>query len=76
MGDIADMMLDGVLCEGCGEYMGEGFGVPQRCDGCAMPYAVKPTAANKIPCFVCGKKIKVAGMRDHLKDVHKKGTQT
>lgn len=34
MGDIADMMLDGTLCEGCGEYLGEGDGFPQRCPGC------------------------------------------
>lgn len=31
MGDIADMMLDGTLCEGCGEYIGEGDGFPQYC---------------------------------------------
>lgn len=35
MGDIADMMLDGTLCEGCGEYLGgESFGVPRYCSGC------------------------------------------
>lgn len=31
MGEIADMMLDGTLCEGCGEYIGEGDGYPQYC---------------------------------------------
>ena len=28
------MMLDGVFCEGCGEYMGDNFGYPQRCAEC------------------------------------------
>lgn len=31
MGEIADMMLDGTLCEGCGVYIGEGDGFPQYC---------------------------------------------
>ena len=37
MGEIADMMLDGTLCEGCGEYIDdEGYGVPRYCsDECA-----------------------------------------
>lgn len=35
MGDIADMMLDGTLCGGCGVFLdGEGFGVPRYCRGC------------------------------------------
>jgi hypothetical protein len=37
MGEIADMMLDGTLCQHCGEWMGEGRdgeGYPQCCDGC------------------------------------------
>ena len=37
MGDIADMMLDGTLCEGCGVLLadGESYGFPGLCDGCA-----------------------------------------
>lgn len=35
MGEIAEMMLDGTLCEGCGEYLGgESLGFPMRCGGC------------------------------------------
>lgn len=34
MGDIAEMMLEGTLCEGCGVYMGEGDGYPVRCEDC------------------------------------------
>jgi len=34
MGDIADLMLEGALCEACGEFLGDGDGFPQRCPGC------------------------------------------
>lgn len=44
MGEIADMMLDGTLCEGCGELMDglvndtdeldEAPGHPRRCAAC------------------------------------------
>lgn len=36
MGEVAEMMLDGTLCEGCGEYIGDPVGFPQYCsDECA-----------------------------------------
>ena len=32
MGDVADMMLDGLLCEGCGVFLdGEEPGFPRYC---------------------------------------------
>lgn len=42
MGEIADMMLDGTLCEGCGTYMeGEGYGFPRYCsNACARDRGV------------------------------------
>lgn len=38
-GEIAEMMLEGLLCQGCGEFMGdeesgEGQGFPGYCAGC------------------------------------------
>jgi len=37
MGDVADMMLDGTLCEGCGVFLDDlgGVGFPRLCGGCA-----------------------------------------
>ena len=35
MGEIADMMIEGEICECCGEYLGEGGGFAQLCAGCA-----------------------------------------
>lgn len=34
MGDIAEMMLNGTLCSGCGEYLGESEGFPKECEDC------------------------------------------
>ncbi len=38
MGDIADMMLEGDLCERCGEYIDDegGDGAPRLCAGCQL----------------------------------------
>lgn len=34
MSDIADMMLDGTLCEQCGVYLGNAVGHTRLCRGC------------------------------------------
>lgn len=34
MGEIAEMHLDGTLCERCGVYMGEPCGYPRYCHDC------------------------------------------
>jgi len=34
MGEIAEMMLDGTLCEECGLYIGLGQGIPRKCHNC------------------------------------------
>lgn len=34
MSEYTDDMLDGVFCECCGEYLGEGYGAPRRCRIC------------------------------------------
>jgi hypothetical protein len=46
MGDIAEMMLDGTLCEQCGTYMGNAIGYPRVCRGCNP---AKPAPAAKKP---------------------------
>lgn len=52
MGEIADMMLDGTMCEGCGEYMGEGDGFPQYCsEQCANDRGANPSQIKDRPVF-------------------------
>lgn len=85
MGEIADMMLDGTLCEGCGEYLGDDGGYPVRCAGCQRdldqaltmePEKRKALVAGvpKVACPVCSRKFKVTGIGDHWKTKH--GAQT
>src|SRR6185312_10679181 len=51
MGEIADMMLDGTLCEGCGEFMGDdGDGWPRYCSpDCAAARGMPYTPPDKRP---------------------------
>lgn len=35
MGEIAEMMLDGTLCERCGCFIGEAVGYPRECFACS-----------------------------------------
>lgn len=81
MGDIADMMLDGTLDEETGEYIGdhnlekygtESPGFPVSLEREARDRKVKniPRKGDKIACNVCGKKVKIAGLDMHKRDVH------
>lgn len=36
MGEVTEMMLDGVLCECCGVYIGDPVGYPITCDDCEV----------------------------------------
>jgi hypothetical protein len=75
MGDVADAMLDGDLCQCCGVYMEGGAGYPQTCNACqrnnaeAAQRVVRPMVA-KVACPTCGKKVKAAGLADHQRDAH------
>lgn len=78
MGDIVDMMLDGILCVGCGAYIdGESDGFPRRCDDCtrydkqeARSRAPAKAAAPKTNCPTCNRRVKLAGLADHQRDAH------
>ena len=34
MGDIADAVIEGMMCELCGVYLGIGPGYPRQCEDC------------------------------------------
>lgn len=70
MGEIADMMLDGTLCEGCGVYLGSDMGFPMRCPDCEPAQHPPSPNPRKMNCPDCGKRIKRAGLADHMRDVH------
>src|ERR1700686_4601532 len=80
MGEIADMMLDGTLCQECGEYMDGDSGYPRTCGACSGRHrrsggTSRPTVAPeggraKIECQTCGKRLVPAGLKDHQRDKH------
>ena len=77
MGDIADMMLDGCLCQGCGVYLGEGDGFPEFCLGCQHEQGVpnkkhphQTISPLKAPCRYCGKHYKKSGLHAHTMAKH------
>lgn len=72
MGDIAEMMLDGTLCEGCGVALdGADEGFPRRCCDCQEESTFdQPKKASKCYCPDCGRRVKAAGLADHMRDAH------
>ena len=69
MGEIAEAMIDGELCERCGVYLGAAVGHQRMCGGCRRDEG-KPHPNAKVPCKHCGKLVKFIGMRDHTKALH------
>jgi hypothetical protein len=75
MGDVAEMMLDGTLCERCGVYIGNPDGYPKKCKPCKKEdnlenHAKYLLTQKKVECPTCKKKIKPAGLADHIRDKH------
>lgn len=76
MGDVAEMMIDGTLCQGCGVFLNdEAPGHPCFCADCEAE-AKKTRIASyqppkpKVECGVCGRKVKPTGLSDHMRDAH------
>lgn len=73
MGEVAEMMLDGTLCQFCGVYIGEDVGFPVTCPDCKEPM---PSRAMRTgggwECPVCPRNFSTKGAKlQHLRDVHK-----
>jgi hypothetical protein len=73
MGDIADAMLDGDLCQCCGEYMEGGDGYPRTCAACSQREArnYPDGRSGKVKCPICNKTVKAVGLKDHTRAAHK-----
>ena len=76
MGEIAEMMLDGTLCEQCGTFIGEPCEHPRLCNSCdgenkKQAFVIRGRKnGSKMQCQKCGKWVTVVGMGNHLKDAH------
>ena len=80
MGDIADAMIDGELCQECGTYMGDACGYPRSCLDCMngggnhKALVKKSTGLEKqerVKCS-CGRWIAPRGMQTHIAHYHVK----
>ena len=50
MGEYAEMMLDGTMCQGCGEFLcdgDDGPGFPGFCEACAADQEPEPSRSGK-----------------------------
>ena len=77
MGDIAEMMLEGLLDEETGEYIGDINSKRYGSESPGFPVSYErdrresnQRKSNKTSCPKCGKRVKKAGIDMHLKDVH------
>lgn len=81
MGEYAEMMLDGTLCECCGTFIDDegGEGIPRYCSNqCArdrgrldaLPNPVTRRNPTKTNCPTCNRRVKIAGLQDHIRDAH------
>ena len=70
MGEIAEMMLDGTLCGGCGVYLhGNGQGFQRFCQDCTQTES-RPSGRGRVSCPQCGRRVKFVGLADHKRDAH------
>jgi hypothetical protein len=78
MGEIAEMMLDGFMCEQCGEIIGdietgEGQGFPGLCAGCQAEQIgrVSKPKDKRFKCTDCNRRFSSEAARcDHIRDKH------
>lgn len=66
MGEIADDIVDGVICQLCCRPI-EDYGYPRTCDDCQEE---DRPVASKVHSPDCGKRVKVKGLKDHRRDAH------
>lgn len=75
MGDIADQVIEGLICQLCLCPTDDNPGIdsPYTCGECADDFYVPhKTKAVKVKCPCCKKKVKEVGLNDHIRDVHER----
>ena len=80
MGDVADMIADGTLCQSClcPFDNGNASGFPRVCRACGAPnsYVIRPADREKKHQCHCGKKFRTKqGLNHHQRDVHSEGSK-
>jgi hypothetical protein len=75
MGEISEDIFDGIICSSCQRFIGNPVGYPRKCKSCHKQENIetntKRTASlKKVACPTCKKKVKPAGLADHIRDKH------
>ncbi len=76
MGELADLILEGALCQQCGHDFMESSGYPRLCSSCSKPArpATKkpaPPATKKHGCVLCPRKFSsTTALADHTRAAH------
>jgi len=74
MGDYADMVLEGLLDEESGEYIGDTNKAKYGSEAPGFPISYereeREKKASKVNCPHCNKWVKNAGLQMHIKAVH------
>jgi hypothetical protein len=68
-----DDICDGIICSGCGKFLGNPIGYPRKCKPCQNEQNRRDksmAALKKVACPTCKKKVKPAGLADHIRDKH------
>jgi hypothetical protein len=71
MGEIADLIVDGDICQMCMCELGPGDGYPRSCASCQRPTFTTPKKA-KTTCPICKKRVALEGLAQHTKAVHER----
>jgi len=71
---VAEMIISGELCGGCGCYIkGDSQGYVRYCKSCQPRPLQKPKGKptpKKTKCPTCGAKVKEVGLNDHIRVKH------
>lgn len=81
MGEIADMMINGSMCQYCGECFDDEPGYPRSCPSCSsdeddqidmINNTIKKIEANlaKVKCPKCDKRVHQSGLNQHIAAKH------
>lgn len=82
MGEIADMMIDGLMCQGCGVFMADmdSPGYARYCEACNpsskqqrrqfTAARVNEPSFRNMNCPDCGARVRKVGLKDHMRDKH------
>lgn len=70
MGEIADQMLNGEICQFCMEPFEGAVGYPVSCPECKKSEYIAEEPVKKVNCGYCGKRLKASGLKDHIRVKH------